>query len=201
MAIDSDHLQSWQAGGALVRGKDSLMGNAEFVALESGGNIRMGLRVHVRIDPDAHTRPSASGCRHLVKDFQFLLAFHVEAGNPRFECFPHFCFGLAYAGEDHLCGVGPGCYDTLQFTARDDIEATTGRCQQAQNAQRRIGLHGITDQVRAPCQSALVGGQGSQNGLHGIGKQRRAVAGSQFPHRNAVQAQLARTVRDVGMPW
>ena len=48
VAVDADHLQARQRGGALVGAQRALVRDAELVALQAGGDVGMRLGVDVR---------------------------------------------------------------------------------------------------------------------------------------------------------
>ena len=54
VAVDTYHLESWQAGGMPVSRQHIGVGDAELVAGQPGGDIRMRFGVHVGIDADTH---------------------------------------------------------------------------------------------------------------------------------------------------
>jgi hypothetical protein len=83
-------LRAGRCQGAFVR-------DAKFVAFEAGGNVRMGLGVHVGVDADAHRRPLAERQRHFAQHLKFGLALDVEAADACLQGVAHFGAGLAHA--------------------------------------------------------------------------------------------------------
>ncbi len=73
------------------------MRDAKFVAFEAGGNVRMGLGVHVRVYADAHRRPRAERQRHFAQYLKFALALDIEAADACLQGVAHFGTGLADA--------------------------------------------------------------------------------------------------------
>ena len=57
------------------------VGDAKLVALQSGGNIGMGLRVHIGVDADAHWCNFAARQGHIAQHIEFCFALDIEAGN------------------------------------------------------------------------------------------------------------------------
>ncbi|MOA53694.1 hypothetical protein D3C78_1771910 [compost metagenome] len=51
MAVDPDHFQIRQLGGADVDLFSIGDGDAEFVLFQAGGNVRVGAGVDIRVDP------------------------------------------------------------------------------------------------------------------------------------------------------
>ena len=50
VAVDTDYVQAGQACRALIDRHGCIDINAEFVFFETGGNVRMGMRVDIRVD-------------------------------------------------------------------------------------------------------------------------------------------------------
>jgi len=96
--------------GALVR-------NPELVALEPGGDIRVGFGVHVGVDADADRGATVFGQRHGVEYLQLGLALHVEAANACAQGLAHFGAGFAHARKDHLAGIAACGQHAVEFTA------------------------------------------------------------------------------------
>ena len=53
--------------------------DAELVFLETGGNIGVGFRIHIRVHPQAHRRNPVHFASHAVQHMQLRFRFHVEA--------------------------------------------------------------------------------------------------------------------------
>ena len=65
VAIDADHAQPRQRGGAAVGGQRLVVGDAELVVLQPGGDVGVGAGIDVGVDAQAHRRGAALGRRHL----------------------------------------------------------------------------------------------------------------------------------------
>jgi len=67
--------------------------------------------------------------------------------NRKLEGLRHFVIGLADAREHDLGRVGASRDRARQLTARHDIESAPQACEQVEDAEVRIGLHGVADEV------------------------------------------------------
>ena len=81
VAIDAHHLQARQRRGAAVAGQRLVVGDAELVVLQAGGDVGVGAGVDVGIDAQADPRRAAHGQRLLRQQLQLALAFDVEAAH------------------------------------------------------------------------------------------------------------------------
>ena len=102
MAVDPDDTQACKCRCTLVGRQCALVGNAELVALQTSGNVRVGLGVHIGVDANADRRDSSAGQCDFVENVDFSLALHIEAANPGKQRFTHFEACLANAGENDL---------------------------------------------------------------------------------------------------
>ena len=73
------------------------MGHTELVALQSGGNIRMRLRIDIWVDANADRRAQSHGQCHAGQHVKFGFAFDIEATNACGQCLAHFGGCLADA--------------------------------------------------------------------------------------------------------
>ena len=175
------------------------MGDAELVALQAGGNVGVGLGVHIRIDPNADRCALAQTGRHVVEHFEFGFAFDVEAANAQFERAAHLGAGLADPREDHPRRRDAGGQHAFEFATGDDVKAAAGPGKDLQDAQRGVGLHGIADLHLAAGKAALVRGQSRQHGGLGVDEQRRAVCAGQVGHAQVLDIQVSPAVADAGV--
>lgn len=143
VAVDADHAQVRHGRGRAVGRQNFLECDAELVALQPGGDVRVGLGIHVRVDAQRNRRGLAQRSGHLVQAVQFGDRFDVEAGDARFERQTHLVGGLAHAREHHVGGLAPGGQHAPQFPARDDVEAGTQLREDLQHRQVGVGLHGV----------------------------------------------------------
>ena len=174
VAVRADDAQPGQGGGALIGGQGLIVGDAEFVALQPGGDVGVGARVHVRIDAQADGGEEFVLLGDLADLLQLGQAFDVEAADAAFEGQQDFGAGFAHAGEDDFFRLGAGGQRAGQLAAGDDVKAAAGLRQQAEDGLRGVGLDGVADEGVAPGQAALPGGQGVLDGRLRINEQGRA---------------------------
>src|SRR5688500_11561517 len=79
MAVDTDHLQVRQGGGAGVNGRRLLDVDAELVFLQAGGNVRVGAGIHVRVDPQRDGRGLAQLGGDQLQALQLVHRLDVKA--------------------------------------------------------------------------------------------------------------------------
>lgn len=92
----------------LVSLQSALVRNAELIAFEASGNIRMGFRVHVGVDANTHRCDFAQRQRHFIKYIQFGFALYIEAGDTGLQADLHFCTCLANTGKNHILRLSTG---------------------------------------------------------------------------------------------
>ena len=63
MAVDADGLEVGIGYGLLIEGLGALYWDAELVLLEARRDVRVGLRVNVRVHPDGERSPEAESSR------------------------------------------------------------------------------------------------------------------------------------------
>ena len=199
VAVDAAHGQARQAGRPLVHLQGAFVGNAELVAFETGGNVGVRLRVHVRVDADADRRYPPAGKCHAVEHFQFGFALDVEAQNACLQRLAHFGLRFADTRKNHLGRVAPGGHDTVQLPPRNNVKTTPLARKKLQYCQRGIGFHGVANVQLATGKPAPVGLQGLLHGSLRIHKQRRAVLLRQKLQADAFHPQRTLAVVDVGV--
>ena len=163
VAVDADHPDAGQCGGAAVEGQGSAVRNAELVALQAGGDVGVGLGVDVGVHAQADRGGQAQADGHLGQPIQLIFALDVEAFHTGLQRAAHLGAGLADAGEHHLGWVAADGDHAGQFTTRDDVETQPLVGEGLDHREVRIGLHRVTQQVWPTDQGPLVGGGG---GLH-----------------------------------
>jgi hypothetical protein len=174
-----------------------VMRHAELVVAQAGGDVGVGAGVDVGVDAQADRRRAAHGGGHVRQAAQFRFALDVEAPHADGQRLLHLGACLADAREHDLPGLAAGGQHTVEFAARDDVEAAARTRKGLQHRQRRIGLHRIADQVRPAGQGALVGAHGVQHRLLRVHVQRRAETAGQAVQVDAVELQ--RTVAALQM--
>ena len=97
VAVDAGHRDMGQGGRAAIEVERMLVGDAELGLLQTGGNVRMGLRIDVRIDAQADRRLLAALAGNFIQALQFRDRLDIEAENAGFQPQLHFCSRLADA--------------------------------------------------------------------------------------------------------
>src|SRR5438067_356479 len=102
MDADSSDFQTFLRGSLAIQLARAANRNAELVLAQSGGNVRMGLRRDVRIDPEcdwsSHPQVRSTACESHHLGF----ALEIEEQDAGLKGRIHFICGLAHPGEDHL---------------------------------------------------------------------------------------------------
>ena len=148
VAVDADHLQVVKLGGAGVDRLGLVDGDAELVLFQAGGDIGVGLGVHVRVDPQRYRRFHAEFRSYPLQALQLFAGLDVEAVHADFQGAAHVVAGLADAGEHHLGRIAAGGQDTLQLTAGNDVETGAEARQHIQHPEVGVGLDREADQMR-----------------------------------------------------
>ena len=170
VAVNPNNAQTRQLRRALVGRQCVLMGHTKFVAFEAGGNIGMGFRIHVGVDPDADRCFAAKFYRNRVQNREFSFAFHIEAADADLQGQAHFRAGFANPRKNDLAHIATGGDDAGELARRDDVKATARLGKNLQHPQRGVGLHGVTNLGFATDKTPLVGGQRRQHGRFGVDK-------------------------------
>src|SRR5471032_55240 len=165
VAVDAGHFQVRQLGGRAIGVERVVEGHAELVGLQAGGDVGMGLGVHVGVDPQRYARGLAHGTGHFVQTMQLRNRFDVEAQDVMRQRQAHFVDALADAGEDHLARIAARRQHAQQLAAGDDVETGALARHQVEDGQVGVGLHGVADQGVAAGAGVGVGGE--------VGQQRR----------------------------
>jgi len=157
------------------------VGHAEFVLLESGGDVGMRPGIHVRVHAQTDRGDPAHTARHLVQSVQFRRGFDVEAKNPGIQRLPHLGLALSHPREHHLARLAARREHALQFAAGDNVEPCPQAREQVEDGKIGVGLHRIADKmVAAPeCLGELaitIGQRGSRINIAGSAEALRDVA-------------------------
>ena len=176
--VDPHHLQGRQLLGGFVLLQGATDVDPELALLQAGRDVRVSLRVHVRVDPQCHARlPSQLRC-HLVDATQFLVRLHVEHEYVGHERVRDLLASLPYAGVHNPLRRHARRQPAEQFAARDHIQAAPQTREELQDGQVRVGLQGEADQVRdrgecliqdpeVPCQCRMAIDVGGRANLFG----------------------------------
>jgi oligopeptide/dipeptide ABC transporter ATP-binding protein len=135
---------AWPVGGQRL-----VVGDAELVALQAGGDVGVGAGVDVGVDAQADRRAAAHARRPLRRQRQFGHALDVEAAHAGLQRLAHLGARLADAGEDHA--AGPRRRPSRAFSSPPE---TMSKPQPAcgkglQHGQAGVGLHRVAHQVGA----------------------------------------------------
>ena len=96
MAIDAHHLEPRQAGRVAVGPQGVFVCNAEFVALEAGGNVGVRLGIDVGVHTQTDWGDFAHAHRHFAEHIELGFTFDVEAADAHLQCLFHFVAGFAH---------------------------------------------------------------------------------------------------------
>ena len=105
---DADNPNARQPGSLPVNVGDVLPIDAELVFAFAGGDLFMGQRIDVRVDPDGDVGVDAKRRRDTRKGFQFRHRFNVDLHDPGLNRGGHFRCRLADAGKNDLRRRHPG---------------------------------------------------------------------------------------------
>ena len=157
----------------------------------------MGLGIDIGVDAQADRRAPADldGLRR--QQVQLAQALDVEALHADLERAAQLVSLFADAGEHHLVGAPAGGQHAFELADRDDVETAPGAGKGLQHGQRRVGLHGVADQVRAAGKCTLVGGERAEHRLARVDVQRRAVRARQCLKAQVFDEELVAAPRDV----
>ena len=168
MAGDAADAKVGQRGGTAVERERVGEGDAELVALEAGGDVRVGLRVDVRIDAQRDRRLLAEFAGDRVQVLELGGGFDVEAADAGLQGLAHLGASLADAGEHHLVGTATGGEHARELATRDDVETGAEAREHRQDAQAGVGLDRVADQRLAHPEGLLIGLVGAGEGRAGI---------------------------------
>ena len=145
MAVDADGLEVGIGCGLLIEGLGALDRDAELVLLEARRDVRMGLRVNVRVHPDGERSPEAKATSGAGECLKLWLGLDVEAEDAGLQRELHLGDGLADSGVDDPVGIRAGAERPLQLAAGDDVEPGAQRCHKGEHADAAAGLHRVAD--------------------------------------------------------
>ncbi len=176
MAVDSQNLDVRQFGGALIQGRRLGDVHAELVVFQAGGNIRVGLGVHIRVHADGDGRFTVQFAGHQIQQFQFGGGFHIETVDVGFQGRGHFVGGFAHAGKDNFVRIAAGTQHPFQFATGDDIEAGAAAGQYIQHRQVGVGFHRVAHLMRVVAEGFIERQIVTLQSRPGIQVERRAEA-------------------------
>ena len=181
VAVDAADLDVRQPGGLAVEIQRFGEGDAELVAAQAGGNVRVGVGINVRVDAEGDRRTLAHAGGHLREA--------ADAGRQRVT---HFVGALADAGEDHLAGIATGRQHAGELAARDDVETGPESGEDRQDAEIGVGLDRVADQRLAQAEGALIRLVGGGEGGAGVNVGRGAEAVGNVGEGDPFEGQAGR---------
>src|SRR3712207_2740660 len=121
-------------------------GDAELVEGAPGGDVLVGLGVHVRVDPQGDPGALAVPAGEPVEVLELRGGLDVEEQDALPEARHELPLRLADPGEDHLLRVEPGAHRPVELADGDDISPCPEGGQSAQNREFAVGLPGVAHQ-------------------------------------------------------
>ena len=176
VAVDTENPDVRQFGGALVQCRRLGDVHAELVVFQAGGNVGVGLGVHVRVHPNGDGRFPVQFAGYQIQQLQLRGGFHIETMNVGFQGCGHFIGGFAHAGKDNLVRIATGAQHPLQFAPGDDIEPRSTTSQYIQHRQVGVGFHRVTHLMRVVAEGFIEGQIMTLQSRTGIQVERRAEA-------------------------
>ncbi len=122
--------------------------DSKFVAMVSGGNMRMAACLDVRIDANGSSGAHAQPGRLRSQQIKFRSRLYVEEKNARAQRFANFLPGFSHAGKNNAVSEYADAPQAIQFAAGNNVKSAAQRGEYAQNAQSRISFCGVTNRVR-----------------------------------------------------
>src|SRR5690348_1308171 len=137
----------------------------------------MSVSGDVGIHSKSDSSPTLQLCSVSCQNLKFRCALHIEKQNIGLESSHDLRNCLANPRKDDaFCRFAIGAKHTLQFAARDHVEAAIEPCQQPENAEIRVGLHRIADRVLNAPKGSVKSRNAFANRFRGIDVQRSAEA-------------------------
>jgi len=161
MAGNAADLKIWQGGCTTIEVECFVEGDAKLVALQAGGDVRVGLGVDVRIHPQGDRCEHAELRCNVVEPVEFGCRLDVEATDAGFECLAHLCACLADTGEHHLGRIATGGDDAGKLSTGDDVETGAQCGKHRQHAEVGVRLDGVAHQRRTSLQGIAIGFEGA----------------------------------------
>ena len=172
--VDPHHLQPRQRGGTGIDFLSAGDRDAELVLGFAGGNLGVGLGIHIRIDPDGDRSLGAQLLSHGADHFHLRFGFHVELADAAAQRQADFLFRLADAGEDDPVPRHARCLGTQVFALADHIHPRTGLRKGLEDRLVRGRFHRKTDQVISALKCFVEQPEMAQQGGGGIDIERSA---------------------------
>ena len=191
VAVQSDDLHAAPAAHAQAHLAGVGDGHAELVALQAGRDVRMALRVDVRVDAHGDAGLDAAGRGDGVDPLDLPFRLGIDAAQPEADGALELRIRLADAGEDDLRRREAGAQRDVDLADRVRVGGRAEAAQQARDAQRRVGLERVMQSVRISAEGLLhfaVAG-GDRAGV--VDVERSAEACGELCERQAVAVDRA----------
>ena len=140
MAGHTANPQVLRACGATVERWGRLQGHAELMDVLPGGDIRVSVRLHVRVDANGNIRSLAQELRPAFNQLELTFRFKVEHQDTGLQRSVYFRLSFAHTREHNTPGVRTHFECTAEFPTGNDIEPGARLVQELQNSQTGIGL-------------------------------------------------------------
>ena len=127
--------------------------NSKFVAMMSGGNVRMAAGFDVRIDADGRRGAHAQARRLRSQQVELRGRLHIEKKNPRAQRLANFLARFPDAGKNDAISRHADSPQAIELAARNDVESAAERGKHSQNAQIRIGFHRRSKSCAGACRT------------------------------------------------
>ena len=120
-----------------------MLGYSEFIFIQSGRNIFMGMGIDVRIDPDRDIGNHAIFPCHLVDDEDLLKGLTVECLYAQAHCIADFLIAFPDSRIDNPVSWEPALMGMQDFISTDAISSKSLCTDFSEDPLIGVGLHGI----------------------------------------------------------
>jgi hypothetical protein len=200
VAVDPNHLDGRKSGRPPVLVAGSFDVYPELALLQAGGNVGVGLWIHVRVHADRHPGHLAQAPGHFVDVLDLFLALHIEHQNALFEGAGNLLVRLSHPGEHDSLGGNARPQCAVKLPARNDVETATHLGEKAQNGDVRIGLHGEENEARNPAEGLVENAKMAYKGLMAVDVKRRSHLLGEPAERNPLGEKFPVLVRKMVHP-
>ena len=180
-------------GGRILLGR-LLDIDSELVFSEAGRDVRMGLWVHVRVDPNGDRRLRTQCPGHIVELKEFLRGLHIKHQDLRFQRIGHVLGLFANAGEDDLPRIYLCLECPVQFATGDNVHASPFAGEEPQDGQVGIGLHGKAREMGDAVKGIVKGPEMLPQGSIGVEIQGCPDGLGNVRHRHILAMQIVANV-------
>ena len=143
---EADRLDPLQRGSVRVERRNLRVVDPELVAPPAGGDLVVGLGIHIRVDAQRDRRARACGARGRVEGLKLGRRFDVELPDPGGEREVHLVSRLAGPGEHQAIRRDAGPESAAQLAARDDVGAGAEAGEGADHREGVVGLDRVADE-------------------------------------------------------